>query len=238
MNGRFIFPFSILFLLFYLPSIEAQVSIKVGLGVSDIVFKDEGQTPYLGYEINSLEHRIPLVTFQIGIFSSFEVSNHFDFQPELLYVTQGLDYSTDYLYDDIKYKIKSTYLQVPILFKYKTAVKKNKFSGIIAGPYASIKLNANRITEIEGQRNKSKMNNIKQADFGIIAGFVFDFNLVSRKMLIDLRSSYSLINMMDRVDGYIPLSNGPKQEYARNISVILSINYQLYNFKNNKNVEI
>ena len=234
MNGRSFIPFSILFLLFYCLSIEAQIGVKAGVGVSDIVFKDVGQTPYLGYEINSIEHRIPLVTFQIGLFTTFDVSDHFVFQPELLYVTQGLDYSTNYVYDDIKYKIKSSYIQAPLLFRYKTAVKNNKLSGIVIGPYASLKLNANRITEIEGQHEKSEMTNIKQADFGVIAGYVFDFNLVSRKMMIDLRSSYSLVNMMDRIAGYMPLYNGPKDEYARNISITLSVGYQLDAIKNKK----
>ena len=225
MKARIFILFNILFLLIWSPSAKAQIDVKVGLGVSDIVFKDEGQTPYLGYEINSIEHRLPLLTFQIGVFTSFEVSNHIDFQPELLLVSQGLDYSTKFLFDDIRYKIKSSYIQLPLLFKYRTAVKKNKLSGIMVGPYASIKLNSNRIIEIQGHREKSEMTNINQTDFGVIAGFAFDFNLASRKMLINLRSSYSLFNMMDRIDGYIPMYDGPKKEYARNASITLSVEY-------------
>ena len=233
MYGRIL----VLFILFLVPSVEAQIGIKAGLGVSDITFKERGQTPYLGYEINSIEHRIPLVTFQIGMFSSFDVSDYFVFQPELLYATQGLDYSTKYVYDDIKYKIKSSYIQIPLLFKYNTRVKRDKLSGILLGPYASLKLNANRITQVEGQREKSEMTNIKQTDFGLIAGYIFDFNLASRNILIDLRSSYSLINMMDRIDGYIKMYNGPKKAYARNISITFSIAYNFDIGKKEKNIE-
>ena len=182
-----------------LTKMHAQIGVRAGLGVSDITFKDEGQTPYLGYEINSIEHRLPLVTFQVGVFTSFEVGPHFDFQPELLLVSQGLDYSTERLYDDIEYKIKSTYLQLPLLMKYRTAVKKNKLSGIMFGPYAAIRLNANRITEIEGVRQKSELNNINPTDFGLILGYDFDFNIASGKTLINLRTGYSLVNIMERI---------------------------------------
>jgi len=233
MKHRIFILFQTLFLLFYFPA-DAQIWVKGGLGVSDITFKKEGQIPYLGYEINSLEHKLPLLTYQLGVLTSFEISDHFDFQPELLLVAQGLDYSTKYLYDDITYKIRSNYLQAPLLMKYNTATKKNKRSGIIIGPYGSLKLNATKITEIEGEREKSKMSNIKQTDFGIIGGYVFDFNLNAGKILIDLRTSYSLFNMMDTIDGYMPSHIGPEKDYARNVSVSLSVLYQ-FDFHKQKN---
>jgi hypothetical protein len=228
MIGRFCFFFTILVILFNLSFVLAQeVGVKLGLSVSDIVFSDEGQTPYLGYEINSLEHRKPLLTYQVGIYASFRISDQFNFQPELLYVTQGLDYSTKYLYDDVKYKIKTSYLQLPLLFKYKTAVKKDKYSGILLGPYAALKLDARRITRIEGVTDKMDMSNVKNSDFGLIGGYAFDFNMLSRKMLIDFRASYSLINMMDKIEGNLPLYLGSNKDYARNISIALTVQYNL-----------
>ena len=237
MKGIHLIILPMLTLLFWSLSMTAQLGVKIGLGVSDIAFKDDGQIPYLGYEINSIEHRLPLLTYQIGVFVPIEVSDKIGFRPELLFVTQGLDYSTNYLYDDITYKINSSYLQLPLLFKYKTAVKKNKLSGVLIGPYASIKLNAKRITEIEGQRKEADMMNIKQTDFGVIAGYAFDFNLASRKMLLELRSSYSLLNMMERIDGYLPSYNGPEKEYARNISITLSAEYHFTKILGKKNRE-
>jgi len=204
-----------------------EVGVKLGLSVSDIVFADKGQTPYLGYEINSLEHRKPMLTYQVGIYASFRISDQFDFQPELLYVTQGLDYSTKYLYDDVKFKLKTSYLQLPLLFKYRTAVKKDKYSGILLGPYAALKLNAKRITRIEGVTDKMDMSNVKNSDFGLIGGYAFDFNMLSRKMLIDFRASYSLINMMDKIEGNLPLYLGSNKDYARNISIALTVQYNL-----------
>lgn len=204
-----------------------EMGVKLGLSVSDIAFADKGQTPYLGYEINSLEHRKPMLTYQVGVYASFRISNQFDFQPELLYVTQGLDYSTNYLYDDVKFKIKTSYLQLPLLFKYRTAVKKDKYSGILLGPYAAIKLNAKRISRIDGVTDKTDMSNVKNSDFGVIGGYAFDFNMLSRKMLIDFRASYSLVNMMDKIEGNLPLYMGSNKDYARNISIALTVQYNL-----------
>ena len=233
---NFIF-LSALLLILHVPCVIAQVGVKAGLGVSDIGFKKEGQIPYLGYEINSIEHRLPLLTYQIGAFANFEVSERIGFQPELLYVTQGLDYSTTYLYDDVTYKIKSSYLQLPLLFKYRTAVKKNKPSGIMVGPYAAIKLKGKRITEIEGLREKTEVTNLKQTDLGVIVGYAFDFNLASKKMLLEIRTGYSLINMMDRIDGYIPNYNGPKKEYARNINITVAVQYRFDELFRKKSIE-
>lgn len=237
MKGSIFIPFSMLFLLLGLASATAQIGVKVGLGVSDIVFRDEGQTPYLDYEINSLEHKLPKISYQFGVVASFEVTNHIDFQPALLFVSQGLDYSTKYLFDDITYKINSNYLQLPLLFKYRTSVEKNKLSGFVFGPYASVKLSANKIIKIGGEREKNPMTNIRQTDFGLIAGYTFDFNLASKKMLLELSSSYSLFDMMDRIDGYIPMYNGPEDEYARNASIWLSVEYRFNDLITKKKTE-
>lgn len=237
MQGRNFIFLSALLLLLNTPCTIAQVGVKAGLGVSDIGFKKEGQIPYLGYEINSIEHRLPLLTYQIGAFANIKVSESIGFQPELLYVTQGLDYSTKYLYDDVTFKIKSSYLQLPLLFKYRTAVKKKKHSGILVGPYAAIKLKGKRITEMEDLREKTEVTNLKQTDLGVIAGYAFDFNLASKKMLLEIRTGYSLINMMDRIDGYIPSYNRPKNEYARNISITVSALYRFDDLFRKKKIE-
>ena len=55
--------------------LSAQIGIKGGMNASDIVFLNEGQSSYLGYEIDFLEHNLPAAGFQIGIFSDFPQKN-------------------------------------------------------------------------------------------------------------------------------------------------------------------
>lgn len=218
-------------------SAVAQIGIKGGMVISDIAFLKDGQTPYLGYGINSLEHRLPMITFQVGTFGTIRLWKRIDFQPELLYTMQGLNYSTEYLYDDITYKIKISYLKMPCLLKYKISTRKKIHSALFVGPYVSWKLNAVRVTEIEGTREKAKMPNVKDIDLGAEAGSSFDFNLPSGQMIVDLRFSYSLINIMDRIPGYVLWYYGPSKEYVRNVSVSLTVGYQFSNIWTKKTVK-
>ena len=73
------------------------------------------------------------------------------------------------------------------------------------------------------------MTNLKDTDFGVIAGYAFEFKLPSGQMMIELRCGYSLVNMMNRIDGYIPDYYGPSKEYARNVNISLIVGYKFLN---------
>jgi hypothetical protein len=208
---------------------SAQIGIKGGLNLSDIVFLDEGQSPYLGYEVDFLEHNFPGTGFQIGIFSEFHILKRLEFQPELLLTRKGLNYSTRYLYDDITYKVKIYYLDAPALIKYTLSQKARWHPALLGGPYASLKLNGTEITRIDGKLEKKRISNLRDLDFGIIAGVYSGINLPKGQMTIDFLLSYSLSNMMDRIEGYIPSYYGPKKEYARNVCLSLTVGYTFTN---------
>lgn len=226
MRSKIFIQGNLLLLFFYVHTASAQIGIKAGPGISDVAFLKAGQSPYLGYEVDYLEHRKPFPTFQAGIFSTFGLWKNFDIQPELLFILQGLDYSKEFIYDDITYKLKIGYLHAPLLLKCSFFPKKKWHPALLGGPYASLKLKAVRVTEIDGKKNKTPMPNVKNADFGLVAGFSADFYLFSGQMVVDLRGSYSLVNMMDRIDGYVPSYYGSKKEYARNVSISLTVGYQ------------
>jgi len=212
--------------MFLTTGVYSQIGLKGGVGVSDIVFADEGQTPYLDYEVNSLVHKLPSLSYQIGAFGTIRISNRFDFQPELFYARRGLNYDLEFLYDDITYRVKINYLQTPLLFKYKAMPDRKWHFGLFAGPYFSLKLNAVKYTIIDGQKNKTTLTSVKNTDAGIVAGFSFDFDLVKGQLVTDFRISYSLINMMSHIDGYIPKYSGPENERARNVDISILIGYQ------------
>ena len=73
------------------------------------------------------------------------------------------------------------------------------------------------------------MSNVKDFDFGIVSGFSVDFTQPSGQLILDFRISYSLMNMMNHLEGYIPWYYGPSQEYARNISISLTAGYRFSN---------
>jgi hypothetical protein len=57
----------ILFILSGINTLYAQVGIKVGVGVSDIVIDKAVQSQYLGYEVNTLNLSKPLTAYHVGI---------------------------------------------------------------------------------------------------------------------------------------------------------------------------
>ena len=103
------------FVFFYSFSVYAQIGVKAGIGFSDIIFVNEGQEPYLGYEVNHLTHNYPLFTYQIGAFANINLNHHFDFQPELMLIRQGINYDTQYAYQNITYRLYIWYIQAPLL---------------------------------------------------------------------------------------------------------------------------
>lgn len=226
MKNRIYFITILPFLLFLNIAVFSQIGMKGGVGVSDIVFAIEGQTPYLGYEINYLTHRNPLITYQFGVFGTVKINRLFYFQPELIYTRQGLNYNIDFLYDQIIYRIYIDYLQLPLLINLSMRPEKKFHPGFYLGPYGALKLNAKRITEIDGERIEEKPTNVKNGDFGLIGGLSFDFDIPKGQLIADLRFNYSLMNIMYPIDGYIPSYDGPDKERARNVSIVLLLGYR------------
>jgi len=133
-----------------------------------------------------------------------------------------LDYDINLLYAQITHQIRINYLQIPLLFYYKPHPEKKTHSGLFVGPYAAIRLNAVK----EDNWEKSDMTRVRPSDFGIIGGYSMDFKIPSGQLSCELRTSYGLTNMMDRIEGYIPYYYGPEKEKARNISVVLMVGYR------------
>lgn len=237
MKNRILILSIVAFLFSLMSSSFAQIGIKGGMGLSSIVFTEDGITPYLGYEVSSLGPGKPMMAFEVGTYSTIELWKRIEFQPELLFTKQGLNNSTEYLYDHITYKINISYLKIPLLLKYKISTKKKIHSALFIGPYVAWKLRAMRVTEIEGERRRIKMPNVKNSDLGVSAGYSIDFKLFSRQMILDLRCSYSLINMMDRITGYVPWYYGPSKEYARNINISFTAGYLFTNIGSKSDVK-
>ena len=202
--------------------LTAQIGIKGGPALSDIVFAEKGQTPYLSYEINSLTHRLPYLTYQFGVFKSFNLNNRLSVQPEILFVKKGLNYGTDFIFGDINYIINIHYVEVPILMKL--FLNNHKRSAILFGPYFSYMMNNKRIREIEDKILKDNLSNINKTDIGIVTSFAHEF---MKLFNIDFRMSYSLVEMMKYLDGVKLDYYGPNDERARNVNISLTIGYYL-----------
>jgi hypothetical protein len=206
---------------------NAQICIKAGIGVSDIVFSDEGQAPFLGFETDYLTHRYPLVTFQAGLSATVPLNRRFDFQPELLFAKQGLKYDMHFIYDHIENRAYIYYLQVPAIFRYRFAVNKKHQPNLFLGPYLGLKVHSKRIKKYNGDTKTSKVENARPLDFGLAGGFGYDFNLEKGAITAGFRIGYSLIDMMDPLEGYVPEYDIPGNLKARNISIAVMVGYRI-----------
>lgn len=216
----------------FLPSTAfAQIGLKAGIGIGDIVFADQGQTPYLGYEVDYLTHRVPMLSYQFGAYGSFALNSRWVLQTELLYAKQGLNYDIDFLYDEVTYRLGIHYLQLPVLIHYRTQPKQQHFYSYYAGPYFAQRLKATRTRVIDGQETKDNMSNVKAMDFGMMLGFASHLNTSRGAASIDLRMTYSMINMMDPIEDGLWNYERSTEERARNVNVSLAISYPIYQLK-------
>jgi hypothetical protein len=210
---------------------QAQIGFKAGIGLSDIVFSDEGQTPYLGYETDYLTHRYPLLSYQLGLYGTLKLNNHFDFQPELLFAKQGLNYNMDFIYDEIENKLDLYYLQLPLLIRYRFALKRKHQPNFTLGPYFAFLVHSKRTKTYDGNTTSGTAENAKSCDFGLIAGFGYDFNLKTGQVIAELRFGYSLIDILEPQEMHLPYYETQDNLKARNLSTTILIGYRFTNLK-------
>ena len=192
-----------------------------------LLLNTKSQSSFLGYETNTLVHDLPLFAFEGGISKQFDISNRLVINPEILISKNGVNYNTKFLYDDIKYQLHIWYLKTPVLLQLNTNVKKQKQSGIYAGPYFAIKLSSKLINEVWGNQEKESFSNVNNFDFGAVAGFTWDLGQSFEKFMLDFRCSYGLINCMKPIEGNIPPYDGPDKEYARNVNFLIAVFYKI-----------
>jgi hypothetical protein len=224
---------AIITVLFLLPAFisHAQIGVKAGFGFSDVVFSDEGQVPYLGYETDYLTHRYPLFTYQVGLFATVRLSNHFDFQPELLFVKQGLNYNMDFIYDDIENRLDLYYLQLPIIIRYRMGLKRKHQPNLFVGPYFGFLIQSKRTKTYDGNTTSQSADNAKPYDFGLVTGFGYDFNLKTGQITAELRFGYSLIDVLETQEAHLPYYNTHGNLKARNLSTTILVGYRFTNLK-------
>ena len=207
----------------------SQFGIKAGAGISDIVFSDEGQVPYLGYETDYLTHRYPVITCQIGFFGTIRLNEHFDFQPEFLFTKQGLNYNMDFIYEDIENTLDLYYLQLPLSFRYQFALKKKHHPNLFLGPYFAFLIHSKRTKTYDGITETGKAENAKTYDFGLVTGFGYDFKISSGQITTEIRFGYSLINILNPIENQLPYYGTVDSPKARNLSLTLLVGYRFQN---------
>lgn len=203
--------FWILLLLVCTQQAKAQFGLKLGTTISNFYFTDAELTPnisydidlrpYLGYDIEwiQLGEQKPLVSYYVGGYYNYQFSKRFSLKPELSFVQKGVSFSQSE-YERIIYKIKISYLEIPlsIAFKY---LKRERFSSeLYLGGFGAFKLNAVKKTAFHNSdTEKVKISCIENFDAGIHFGISFKYKLFEKFILLDFRSFLGLTDVF-----YVP----------------------------------
>lgn len=196
--------FICVWLFFVNHSIPGEVGIKGGVSISGLHSATGDFRHFLGYEMDWLRMGNYL-DFQLGFFKTVDISKNFQFQPELNYSVRGGDASEAFIFEDVVYKIKLSYLEAPLLLKLSIPLRGRVKPVFLLGPYGALKLNAKKYSEIWGEKETANLGNVKSFDYGVILGAGADINLFSGKLILEFRSQWGLQNIMDIPEGYIKL---------------------------------
>lgn len=194
---------------------EAHFGVKAGLNYSSIV----------GDLVEGLKFRF---SGHAGIYLEIEVTDKFSFQPEIVYSSQGFQFSSDlqtiqnevntFNQNDIRTNVQFNFLNIPVLAKFSL----NERLSLDFGPQVGFLLN--QVTKIKNldQRDEARPDDRTsisggfQLDYGAVAGVTYK---IGHAFSVQPRFYLGLRN---RLNGF----GGDLQNY--NIAIQISVNYQVF----------
>jgi len=145
---------------------------------------------------------IPAPGFTLGIVSNLHLGDNFDlrFLPQLTFAERTLQYSirtTKNGQTSIKQfdkKVESTLLELPVLFKFKSARVNNARAYLIGGAKYAIDLASQKDVNDKGE----KLIKLKKNDIVFELGFGLDFYLEYFKFSPEIKMSYGINDLLIR----------------------------------------
>lgn len=187
-------------LMFLLPNSSLASGIKAGLKIGVTSAKLHGD------DVGDLEDLFgedlkSRIGFSVGGFITFNISEMFAIQPEVLYTMKGLRYEEEIFGETLKVWMKLDYLEIPVLVKIIFPSPGGVNPYLFAGPAVAIKLSAKVKAEIAGESEEEPIEEgLKSTDFGLVIGAGVDFGFGASgmgKMTLDVRYSLGLSTISD-----------------------------------------
>jgi len=217
-------------------SSHAQYGIKLGMTGSSFYYPNQGPDPhlsfdidlrpYLGYDVEwiQLGDQKPLYAPYLSIYRSFNLANRFTIQPEIGITQKGVNFS-QYEFEEVIYKVKITYIDIPVSINYTWLLKEKIESKIYVGGFADIKLKAVKIVESLTANYKETLRNVNTFNFGINYGISFKFKLAEQFFLLDLRGYSGLSNAMYISDDQVPMYHEIQDVRITGINILLGYEF-------------
>jgi hypothetical protein len=164
--------------------------------------------------------------FLVGAFASFRLSGRISLQPELYFSRKGVKTSDRYYSEEVRNRWESSYLELPILIKYRIGNGEKFRPFLLLGPYLSYRLSAKRTqTGFGTTEEKDITGEIWPGDYGLILAGLLEYKAGPGSIVVDLRLSWGLANVLFK-GGYNSWVDPPPDPAAsRNRVVSLMFGY-------------
>ena len=177
---------------------EIKGGIKIGASSAKLHGEDvEDFEDFLGEDL------ISKLGFSAGVFITFNITEMFAIQPEVLYTMKGAKYEEEIFGETLKFWVNLTYLEIPLLAKIIVPTQGIVKPCLFAGPALAIKLSGKAKAEYAGETEEENIEDMKGTDFGLVIGAGLDFGLGAPgmgKLTVDIRYSLGLSTISDFED--------------------------------------
>ena len=142
----------------------------------------------------------PQLGFLLGIVSNLRLANYFDlrFVPMLTFAQRDLLYTfspNGNIPPTVK-KVESTFLDFPLMLKYKSARVNNYRAYVLAGGKYSVDL----VSQANVEESDKQPVRLQPYDYGYEIGFGFDFYLMYFKFAIEIKMYNGINNLLIKDD--------------------------------------
>lgn len=159
--------------------------------------------------------------FIIGAFFSVNLIKLLAIQPEVYYIKRGVDFTEGDEFTSQKF----SYLEIPVLLKFKILTKGKIMPGIFIGPYLAFNTKATAVVKKFGITTENDMEEFaKSTDYGLVFGGYLEYGLGTTKLVLDVRYNLGLVNALKNLSA---LTSGvlDDDDYVKNASFTIMIGF-------------
>lgn len=213
-NTGKIFCICMIFLLCFFSNSTGQYGFRTGTTVSSFYYPGSSPVPYqdydvdlrpfLGYDVELVQTgpQKPLISNCTGVFYNFNLVHRLGLRPELNFTQKGVNFSR-FDYEKIIYKVRISYLELPVSLTYKFIQKANSLAELYFGGYGAYSIRATKITAFtDTSPGRIKITSVRDFEAGLHTGFTYKYGVLDGFILFDLRLFLGLTDIFELPDGW------------------------------------
>lgn len=221
---------------FVSPQIKAQYGVRAGISIANFYYPNQGPDPdisydidlrpYLGYDIAwvQLGKQKPIVGPYLSVYRLYPLAQRLILSAELAFTQKGVNFSQS-TYEKIKYKVRITYLEIPVLLSYEFIQREKWILGIGGGLYGALSLAARKKVETHNTgMQTSQIENASRFISGLSVALNNKYKLQSHFIAVNLRVFWDLTDALeipeDQIDIYHHIQD------VRNAGFFLTLGYE------------